>query len=487
MKDDVNAKVTDLPPDEDLVLDPNHPMRTARRLVAEKFTVATSRTMHRHRGTFWRWDGACYREASQDAIADAIWKFLEHAKRQNEKGDLVDLKPDRGKVGNVRESLASVCFIGDDDDPPFWLSGRKDMPPAGEFFACANGLLHVPTGRLYPSTPDFFGVSASGVAYDESAEEPVQWLAFLKQVLEEEDAIMLLQDWMGYTLTPDTSLQKILLCLGPPRSGKGTVYRIQADLLGSNSVAGPTMSSLGGNFGLQFMITKMLAVISDARIGQRTDKTAVVERLLSISGEDAISVQRKFLVDWFGRIPTRLQILTNELPALTEGSGALANRYIILIFLNSFLGREDPMLTDKLRTELQGILNWAIVGYRRLRDRGHFVQPKNAIEQIIRIEMLGAPVKAFLRDQCVVGPGNEVAVDLLWWEFENWCVHTNRKEAGTKDWFSRNLNSAIPGLKTVRRGSKGGQVPTYEGVRLKTSAEEDVEPLWIRYWGPLVP
>ena len=359
------------------------------------------------------------------------------------------------------------------------------MPPAGEFFACANGLLHVPTGRLYPSTPDFFGVSASGVAYDESAEEPVQWLAFLKQVLEEEDAIMLLQDWMGYTLTPDTSLQKILLCLGPPRSGKGTVYRIQADLLGSNSVAGPTMSSLGGNFGLQGMITKMLAVISDARIGQRTDKTAVVERLLSISGEDAISVQRKFLDDWFGRIPTRLQILTNELPALTEGSGALANRYIILIFLNSFLGREDPMLTDKLRTELQGILNWAMVGYRRLRDRGHFVQPKNAIEQIIRIEMLGAPVKAFLRDQCVVGPGNEVAVDLLWWEFKNWCVHTNRKEAGTKDWFSRNLNSAIPGLKTVRRGPKGGQVPTYEGVRFKTSAEEDVETPWVRYPGIL--
>ena len=65
MKDDVNAKVTDLPPDADLVLDPNHPMRTARRLVEEKFTVAKSRTMHRHRGTFWRWDGACYREASR--------------------------------------------------------------------------------------------------------------------------------------------------------------------------------------------------------------------------------------------------------------------------------------------------------------------------------------------------------------------------------------------------------------------------------------
>ena len=114
--------------------------------------------------------------------------------------------------------------------------------------------------------------------------------------------------------------------------GQGDALQDPDRPAGSNSVAGPTMSSLGGQFGLQGMITKMLACISDARIGQRTDKTAVVERLLSISGEDAISVQRKFLTDWFGRLPTRMQILTSELPALTEGSGALANRYIVLTF-----------------------------------------------------------------------------------------------------------------------------------------------------------
>ena len=47
----------------------------------------------------------------------------------------------------------------------------------------------------------------------------------------------------------------------------------------------------------------------------------------------------------------------------------------------------------------------------------------------MRIEMLGAPVKAFLRSRCVVGPGKEVAVDVLWDAWKNWCTHTNRKAA----------------------------------------------------------
>jgi len=34
-----------------------------------------------------------------------------------------------------------------------------------------------------------------------------------------------LQDWFGYTLSPDTSQQKMLMIVGPTRSGKGTIGR----------------------------------------------------------------------------------------------------------------------------------------------------------------------------------------------------------------------------------------------------------------------
>ncbi|MEI9805362.1 MAG: hypothetical protein WDN48_14225 [Pseudolabrys sp.] len=125
-----------------------------------------------------------------------------------------------------------------------------------------------------------------------------------------------------------------------------------------------------------------MAIVSDARIGARTDKSAIVERLLSISGEDTMTVARKFREAWHGRLLTRFMVLTNELPSLSDGSGALAGRFIVLMLKNSFFGREDPALTNKLTAELSGILNWAIAGYRRLRKRGHFIMPKSSLDAV---------------------------------------------------------------------------------------------------------
>ena len=56
---------------------------------------------------------------------------------------------------------------------------------------------------------------------------------------------MLLQEWVGYLLTQDTRQHKILLIVGPPRSGKGTIGRVLRELLGHENVVGPTLSSLG--------------------------------------------------------------------------------------------------------------------------------------------------------------------------------------------------------------------------------------------------
>jgi putative DNA primase/helicase len=130
--------------------------------------------------------------------------------------------------------------------------------PAAEFFAASNGLLHLPTTTLHPPTPEFFGLSASEVVFDPAAPPPSSWLTFLDQILGDAETIQLVQEWFGYTLTPDTKQQKIFLGIGPRRSGKGTLARIHAALLGRNSVAGPPMSMLGETFGLQPLITKPL-------------------------------------------------------------------------------------------------------------------------------------------------------------------------------------------------------------------------------------
>ena len=41
---------------------------------------------------------------------------------------------------------------------------------------------------------------------------------------------------MGYLLTSDTRLQKILILVGPKRSGKGTIARVIRGLIGDENV-----------------------------------------------------------------------------------------------------------------------------------------------------------------------------------------------------------------------------------------------------------
>lgn len=456
------------------LLSPNTPLKSARSLMHARFTTEDSLPiLWFHKGIFWIWrDGYYLRLEDPKTLEHTAWKFLDLANKRTDAG-VKPYNPKRRDVGELVAALGSVCALDPFITTPCWLHDR-DMPPAMEFLSCANGLLHVPTGELYPPTPDLFNVSASRVTFNPEAPTPDAWLAFLDQVLCDAQAIETLQDWFGYTLTPDTSQQKILFCIGPRRSGKGTIARIQEALLGNDSVAGPTMSALGETFGLEPLITKPLAIVADARIGGRTDKSAVVERLLSISGEDQLTVNRKFLSAWTGRLPTRFEILTNELPSLAEGSGALVGRLLMLVFQQSFYGREDPKLFSKLASELPGILNWSIDGYRRLRDRGHFVQPGNATEQLEQIETLGAPIKAFLRDRCVVGPLHEVSIDALFDRWKSWNeANGSGNHIGTKDWFSRNLFAAVPGLTIVRRGAAGSQGRFYRGLGVAGGASSD--------------
>ena len=99
---------------------------------------------------------------------------------------------------------------------------------------------------------------------------------------------------MGYLLTPDTSLQKALLIPGPKRSGKGTIGRIMGKLVGEANTVAPSLNSFGrSDFGLEPLLAKQLAIVSDMRLSGRTDEAAVAENLLRITGEDRVSVNRK--------------------------------------------------------------------------------------------------------------------------------------------------------------------------------------------------
>ena len=110
---------------------------------------------------------------------------------------------------------------------------------------------------------------------------------------------------------------------------------------------------------------------------------------MSITGEDGKTIDRKFNPrPWTGTLPTRFAILTNELPKLSDASGAFVSRFILLLLTQSFYGHEDHGLTNRLLTELPGIFNWAIEGWAALKSAGHFKQPASALQSMEQLEDL---------------------------------------------------------------------------------------------------
>jgi len=387
---------------------------------------------------------------------------------KNKSGDLVPFHPNKVKVTNVLDALMAVAMPSHEVEIPSWLDGSTNIVPADEILACKNVLLHLPTQQAIQHTPLFFGGAALEFDYDPNAPDPQNWLEFLNQLWPEDSAsIGTLQEWFGYCLSMATGLQKILMIVGPARSGKGTIARLLRRLLGRENVCAPTLSSFTQNFGLAPLIGKRLGIISDARLDHRTDKAVIAERLLSISGEDAVTIDRKHREAWTGTLPTRFMILTNELPRITDASGALASRFVVLQLTESFLGQEDTELTDRLLEELPGILNWAIDGWISLQERGHFVQPESAVDTIDDLKDLASPVAAFIRDECEIGPECCVSRDELFAAWCAWCETQARDYPGTKATFGKDLHAAVPGIKRKRPTVDEKITPFYEGVGLK--------------------
>jgi putative DNA primase/helicase len=354
-----------------------------------------------------------------------------------------------------------------DTDAPAWIDGQGATgQDEGPIVACENGLLRIQDRALLPHGPEFFNLVSVPFAYDPDASAPT-WERFLAQVWPDDpDTIAALQEWFGYVLSGRTDQQKILLIVGPSRSGKGTIARVLKALVGKENLAGPTLAGLGTNFGLSTLVGKSLAIISDARLSGN-DNSQVVERLLTISGDDTIDIDRKYREPWTGKLPSRLMILSNELPHFGDSSGVIANRFILLSMRVSWLGKEDPTLTDRLTAEMPGILNWALEGLARLQRNGRITQPPSSREAITTLQDTASPTSAFVRERCQTGPTCSVPVDDLWNVWREWA-EDNGVRAGTKQVFGRNLLSVVPQLNRSRPRAPSGdeRIATYHGIAL---------------------
>jgi len=449
---------------------PAEPMAVARQFVAQCQSEDGLPTIKYWRGGWWFWRNSHWAEREDRAMRSLLYKYTENALCANASNkELVPWSPNRKKITDVYDALTAIVILPVDIDQPCWLDDRE----SGTIVAVSNGLLDVDSRQLLPHSAAYFNLVAVPFPYDADAPEPRRWRTFLEELWPDDPAaIDTLAEWYGYVISGRTNLHKILMNVGPTRGGKGVIARVLGALVGERNVAGPTLSSLGGEFGLAPLLGKTLAVISDARFVGKNGHT-VVERLLSISGEDPLTVNRKYKDQWTGKLPCRLHIISNELPRLGDASQAIVGRIVLLVLSRSWLGREDYDLEAALRGELCGILNWSLDGLQRLtNDNGNvFTRTPSADEAIASMRDLASPVGAYGRERCEIGkPEFRIKVNELYQDFKVWADDNNHPKI-SKQVFGRDLHAAYPSIRLERPREHATEdekrVRIYVGIRIR--------------------
>jgi putative DNA primase/helicase len=487
--DDIPPDEPPGPPDDERMIFSSSPMKTAE--LFHDTLPERGRIIH-WRGEFYSWDATRYITRDRVYIDQRLYHFM--AKCMTLKvhpktgaSEVVAFNPKSSTVNDVAHALRAVCYA-DLPEPQVWIEQRPDDVEAHQIVAFKNGFLHHPTRTLSPSTDRLFVTSALDFDFTPEAPPPTEWLKFLHSLWPDDpESISTLAEMFGYLLTDDTSQQKMFMLIGPPRCGKGTILRILEALVGYANRVSPSLASLGTQFGLQPLIGKRLAMISDARLSGRADQQPIVENLLRISGEDAITIDRKNMTAWSGKMPTRFVLASNELPAFSDASSALANRFMPFKFNTSFLGKEDHGLTARLLKELPGIVIWALDGLARLNERGYFQRPHSADELAADLVDQTSPIRAFVQEHCVISEHAQADRDELFKAWKTWCEAQGRDHAGTKVSFGRQLSAAFPGIRrsqpSVSRtgsscadGGSGTRLNLYTGIRMRHDWENEEGP-----------
>jgi putative DNA primase/helicase len=150
----------------------------------------------------------------------------------------------------------------------------------------------------------------------------------------------------------------------------------------------------------------------------------------------------------------------NEVPRLKSANDGLFRR-VKVIALDPIPEEErDPEIKQKIRKEGAGILNWALEGLERLRERGHFEMPEAVREATEQFHLANDVPKMFVEEACIVSDAEscEEQAQKLYESYRAWCRdngHTPMSSlAVAKEWARLGFRKRVLHGRAFYRGVK---------------------------------
>lgn len=418
---------------------------------------------------------------------NGCWDMITNETVDRRISDILDNTATGRGLNSVRTLLAARCELPSNNNmSPFNVELYRKR-----YIPFKNGCLDIKTWRLEDHKKEAYFTFQLPLHYDLQAECP-RWTQFIEEVTAvDEEQAMLLQEVFGYTFLTDNRFQKFFVMFGEGANGKTRYLEILQKIMGNSASAVP-LSMMDQQFALADLYDKNVNISSE----DRSDIANSATIIKAISSGDVIRADRKFKKS-FSFVPhCKIIVAMNEYPRVSDLSWGFFRRIEIVNWPVKFVGTGDheekveaPLIMPKdmnldktLETELPGIVNWSIIGLKRLLKNGKFTASEEHLERQLDFKRSVDVIQTFfdmMLDTHEFKSGESYTKDSIYGKYRIWSEENGHKAFASPQFFKRAYSNNILSQKREYESVNGKRIPmsqVLKGIkRPKVKVDFDAE------------
>jgi putative DNA primase/helicase len=364
---------------------------------------------------FFRYSGKCYEQCSDDRLNNIC---------QTELGIHRELFTPSSKGNFIHFAIGNDLI---------------DVETAYEdqvrYLTMQNGLYDLSQYNLIAHDSRIFTTNLLPYDYAPDAECP-RWLQYLNEVfLSDEATIRFVQEAVGYAFHKSIPKAVLFFLIGDGGNGKSVFIDVISSLCGKENVCNISLNRLNDEKYLPELHGKMINVSGETP-NARCMNTDLIKSVVAgdwVTGREIYKQPSKF------KPYAKHYLGMNTLPEIEDNTHGMWRRIHVINFPHKFSESEmDVELTGKLLDELSGIFNWALEGYRRLRDQAFiFSESPSMLKSKMRYKQNNSSVVDFAESHFVEIFGDEESFPFkdAYEKYKIFCLNEGIKRAFSKKNF----------------------------------------------------
>lgn len=338
-------------------------------------------------------------------------------------------------------------------------TATKEMDAHKHLLNLANGMFDITAFELLHHSPEYLSTVRIPLVYDPDA-KCERFEQFVAEIMDNDpERVNVLQEIIGYLLTAEATIHKGFFFYGDGSNGKSLLLDIVTMLVGPENVSNLTLQDLEKSFNRSNLIGKTVNIATENEISAKGFNSQYFKAIVA---GDRIQVEKKYQ-DSVSYAPIcKLVFAVNNLPYSPDKTHGLYRRMLIIPFNRRFDGKQaDKHLKKKLQKELSGILNWALVGLKRLREQDYEFTSSTVIDEAVsQYKQEQNPMLDYMLEMLIKGgPNDRVLKAAVIEGYQTWCRRNGLgdmvKISPQKFWNTFKANCKESGLHYDMQTSNG--------------------------------